>query len=61
MNLDKKKIRSFQRAIKKDYGINIPYDEAYTASNNLIELVLLLSDNIQGSKVVQNNPLFKDR
>lgn len=58
-SLSQTDLDTFQEAIFKDYGIKLEGDELYQAAFNLLQFFeALIKFDREGSKVVQDNPLY---
>lgn len=52
-------LKEFQVAIEKDYGIKLEGNELYQAAFNLLQFFeALIRFDKEGSKTVQDNPLY---
>lgn len=57
--LSEEDLRTFQTAVLKDYGIKLVGDELYQAAFNLLQFFeALIRFDKEGSKTVQDNPLY---
>ena len=57
--LSKSDLDTFQEAVFKDYNIKLEGDELYQAAFNLLQFFeALIKFNKEGSKTVQDNPLY---
>lgn len=59
-SLSQTDLDTFQEAISKDYGIKMEGDELYQAAFNLLQFFeALIKFDKEGSKTVQDNPLYR--
>lgn len=57
--LSEEDLKTFQIAVLKDYGIKLVGDELYQAAFNLLQFFeALIKFDKEGSKTVQDNPLY---